>query len=221
MKYATRGGKAFSYVEVLLSPGESVITESGAMASMDQGIDLRSSFNGGFLKALVLRFLGKESLFINRFQNKLQTPGRIYLTKNTPGEIVCKHLENEDIYIQPGAFIASSSGIKFGVRWAGISSFLGGEGLFRLRISGSGLVWYGAFGGVVEKEVNGEYVVDSGHLLSYPTDMKLKIKLAGGIFSSFFGGEGLVLKLEGQGKIQLQTRSLEGLASWLNQRFWG
>jgi uncharacterized protein (AIM24 family) len=43
--------------------------------------------------------------------------------------------------------------------------------------------------------------------------------LAGGIFSSLFGGEGLVLKLKGNGKIKLQTRSLGGLAGWLNPRF--
>jgi len=65
-----------------------------------------------------------------------------------------------------------------------------------------------------------EFIVDSGHLLSYPEGMKLKIKLSGGIFSSFFSGEGLVLKLIGSGKIKLQTRSLGGLAGWLNPKFW-
>jgi len=98
---------------------------------------------------------------------------------------------------------------------------LGGEGLFRLKIYGTGTVWYGAFGSIVEKEVNGTYIVDSGHLLSYPPSIKLRIQLSGGIFSSFFSGEGLVLRLEGSGKIKLQTRSIGGLAGWLNPRFWG
>ena len=84
---------------------------------------------------------------------------------------------------------------------------------------GNGIVFYGAYGAVVEKEVNGEYIVDSGHLLSYPKNIKLNIKLSGGIFSSIFSGEGLVLKLTGQGKIKLQTRSIQGVASWLNSKF--
>ena len=48
--------------------------------------------------------------------------------------------------------------------------------------------------------------------------MKLKIQLAGGVFSSFFGGEGLVTRVEGKGKIVIQTRSLSGLAGWLNPK---
>ncbi len=48
--------------------------------------------------------------------------------------------------------------------------------------------------------------------------MKLKLQLAGGIFSSLFGGEGFVTRVEGKGKIVIQTRSLSGLANWLNPR---
>ena len=32
-----------------------------------------------------------------------------------------------------------------------------------------------------------------------------------------FGGEGLVTRVTGQGRVYLQTRSLEGLASWTNR----
>ena len=74
--------------------------------------------------------------------------------------------------------------------------------------------------GCIETDLDGEYIVDSGHLLSYPKNIKLRIKMAGGIFSSFFSGEGLVLRLEGKGKIQLQTRSIGGVAGWLNPKFY-
>jgi uncharacterized protein (AIM24 family) len=40
--------------------------------------------------------------------------------------------------------------------------------------------------------------------------------LAAGLFSSFFSGEGLVLRLRGPGRVYLQSRSLEALASWVN-----
>ena len=66
------------------------------------------------------------------------------------------------LFLQPGAYIASTPGISFKINWAGFSSWLAGEGFFRLRVRGNGIVFYGAYGAVVEKEVNGEYIVDSG-----------------------------------------------------------
>ena len=211
----------FSFLRVILPPGKEIITESGAMASMDKGIDLDTEFNGGFLKAIIIKLFGKETIFINTFKNESSQDQTLYLTQRAPGEIVAVDLKGESLFIQPGAYIASTPGIKFSLRWAGFSSWLAREGLFRIQISGRGRVWYGSFGAIIEKEVNGEYIVDSGHLLSYPKNMKLQIKLSGGIFSSIFGGEGLVLKLIGRGKIKLQTRSIGGLAGWLNPRFWG
>ncbi|MBT4761578.1 MAG: TIGR00266 family protein [Bdellovibrionaceae bacterium] len=221
MDVKIRGGKAFGFLRVKLQPRELIIAESGAMASKDCAIELRSKFNGGgFIKALLLRFLGKESLFINEFINESGQERHIVLSQPTPGEIIEVELNNETLFIQPGAYMASTAGIKYKISWAGISSFLAREGLFRLRLFGTGQVWYGAYGAVIETEVVGHYIVDSGHLLSYPPNITLKAQLSGGIFSSFFSGEGIVLRLEGRGKIKLQTRSVGGLAGWLNPRFW-
>lgn len=221
MNYEILGTKAFSYVKFNLEKGDSVRTEAGAMASMGKDVELKTKLNGGFFSALVLKFLGKESLFINTFSNDSAKTQDLVVTQPVPGEIVCQEIRGETLYLQPGAYIASTKGISFSINWAGLSSFLAGEGLFRLRVKGHGLVFFGAYGSVLDKEVNGEYIVDSGHLLSYPPDMKLSIKLSGGIFSSFFSGEGLVLKLTGKGKIKLQTRSIGGVASWLNTKFFG
>jgi uncharacterized protein (AIM24 family) len=84
-------------------------------------------------------------------------------------------------------------------------------------VSGHGNVYFGAYGGIIEHEINGEYIVDSGHLVAYEPTMKLKTQLSGGLLSSIFGGEGFVMRVEGKGKIYLQTRNLSGLASWVNK----
>jgi uncharacterized protein (TIGR00266 family) len=120
--------------------------------------------------------------------------------------------------LQPGAYIASTPGIKLGLRWAGLASAIGREGLFKLLVSGTGTVWYGAYGALLEKPVDGEFIVDSSHLVIYEPQLKLKVQLAGGVFSSFFGGEGLVTRVNGSGNIVIQTRSLDGLKNWLNPR---
>jgi len=69
----------------------------------------------------------------------------------------------------------------------------------------------------VEKDVQGEYVVDSGHLVAYEPTLELRLGMAAGIFSSFFSGEGLVMRIRGQGRIYMQSRSMHGLASWINR----
>jgi uncharacterized protein (TIGR00266 family) len=215
-----RGGEAFSYVEVELAPGESITTESDAMSSMDAAIDLTAHFNGGIIKGLLRKYLGDESLFVSRFTNPTQQPRKLTVVQPTPGQIVYRDLSGETFYLQPGAFLACEQGVKLDLSFAGFVSWIAREGLFRIAVSGEGRVWYGAYGALLEQEIDGEYIVDTSHLVAYESGIKLNLQMAGGLFSSIFGGEGLVTRVSGKGKIIIQTRSLSGLASWLNPKFW-
>ena len=218
MKAEIKGGPAFAYMDVELAPGDTITTESNAMSSMDASLELRSRFNGGFFIALLRKFLGGETLFINDFSNPTDLPRRLTLVQPTPGDVRCIELNGNTLYMQPGAFLACTPGVKVGVAFAGFISWLAREGLFRIAVSGSGKVWYGAFGALLEKEIDGEYIVDTSHLVSYEPGIKLKLQLAGGIFSSLFGGEGLVTRVVGKGKIVIQTRSISGITGWINPR---
>jgi uncharacterized protein (TIGR00266 family) len=218
MQTRIEGGPSFSHIHVDLAPGETIVAESDAMASMSAGIDMKARLNGGLFSALAKQFLGGESLFVGEFTNQARRPERITLVQATPGEIHHVELENGTICLQPGAYICSTPGLKLGLRWAGLASFVGREGLFKLQVSGTGMLWYGAYGGLVEKQVNGEYIVDTSHLVAYEPQMKLRVQLAGGLFSSLLGGEGLVTRVQGRGSIIVQTRSITGLAGWLNPR---
>ncbi len=218
MNTSIEGGPVFSHIHVDLDPGETIIAEADAMATMAADLDMEAKFNGGFLPGLGKKFLGGESLFVNHFTNNTQEPKRVTLVQGTPGEIRAVQLNGDSLCFQPGAYICSTPDVKLGVKWAGIGSLIGREGLFKLEASGTGTVWYGAYGTLLDKEVNGEYIVDTSHLVAYEPQMKLKVQLAGGIFSSFLGGEGLVTRIEGTGRIVVQTRSISGLAGWLNPR---
>lgn len=220
MKTEIKGSKAFSYIDVELEPGETLTTESDAMSSMAADLDLTAQLNGGFVKGILRKFLGGETLFISKFTNSTDGNRQLTIVQPTPGEIRSVKLSGEMLYLQPGAFLACTDGVKMGLNWAGFTSLIAREGLFRMVVSGEGTVWYGAYGALVEKEIDGEYIVDSSHLVAYEPSIKLKLQLAGGIFSSFFGGEGLVTRVEGKGKVVIQTRSISGLTSWLNPKFW-
>lgn len=214
------GSSAFQILECELNPNEMITVESGAMASQDVGLMPTTVMNGTFWQALVLKLLGGESFFINHFQNVSSKTQKIHISQTTPGDIQSRQLNGEEIFIETGSFIARTGDIKIKTKWAGFKNLIAGEGLFKLSFKGTGTIWYGCYGAVVEKEINGTYIVDSGHLLMWPPTVKLKLKLAGGLIDSFLSKEGFVLQLEGKGKVQLQTRSVKGLAQWLNARFW-
>jgi uncharacterized protein (TIGR00266 family) len=218
MKATIEGAPAFAHIHVDLAPGESLIAESDAMASMDADLDMTARLNGSLTAAVGKKLLGGESLFVNTFTNNTNSDRRLTLTQGLPGDIRQVDLRGNSICLQPGAYIASTPELKLGVKYAGLASLIGREGLFKLQVEGTGTLWYGAYGGLVEKMVEGEYIVDTGHLVAYDPNMRLKVQLAGGIFASFLGGEGLVTRVEGNGRIILQSRSLSGLAGWLNPK---
>ncbi len=208
---------SFATVFITLKPGESVIAESDAMATMSAGTAMRTRFNGGFFRAVMRKLFGGESLFVNEFSCPEGKPeGELVLTQPTPGDVETLELNGETMYLQKGAFIACTPGVTLKLGWAGFASWFGREGLFRLKLSGRGTVWFGGYGGIFTRDVNGEYLVDTGHLIAYEPGLSLKVGLAGGIFSSLFGGEGFVSRMRGRGKIYMQSRSIDGLAAWTN-----
>jgi len=220
MQVQIKGSPSFAYLDVELGPGETIIAESDAMATMAADLDLDAKLNGGCFGGVLRKFLGGESLFINHFTNKSQAVRHLTLAQGTPGDVRRLDLKGQSFCLQPGAYIASTPGVTLGLQYAGLTSFIAREGLFKLMVGGNGSVWFGAYGGLVEKQVKGEYIVDTSHLVAYAPDLKLKLQLAGGIFSSLLGGEGLVTRVVGNGTIYMQTRSVTGLAGWLNPRLY-
>lgn len=218
MEAEVRDKPAFANIRAELKAGDSIIAESDAMASMSSTIDMSTRWNGGFFSALGRKFFGGESLFVNEFTTA--SSGEIVLTQPFPGDIECIELKGTTMFLQPGAFLACEPTVKLGLGWAGIASFVGREGLFRLKVSGHGKIWFGAYGGIFAREIDSEFVVDTGHLVAYEPTINLRMGMAGGIFSSFFGGEGLVTRVKGPGRIYMQSRSMSGLAAWTNSHLW-
>jgi uncharacterized protein (TIGR00266 family) len=220
MKSSIQGSPSFSHVVVDLGPGESFTAEAGAMQSMSAELEMKAVTNGGFFSALMKKLLGGETFFVNRFLNNGNRELRLVISQDVPGEIIELDLRGgKEICLQRGAWLASTEGVRFKTAWAGFASWLGGEGLIKLKASGEGTIWYGAYGGIIPREVEGELKVDDGHLVAYDSSLKLKIALAGGLFSSLFGGEGFVTRVVGDGTVYIQTRSIKGLAAWLNPKF--
>lgn len=222
MQVQIKGAPTFSHLYVDLAPGETIYAESDAMASMDAGLEAKVGLNGGnILNALIKKFFGGETFFKLYFTNPSGSVKRVILTQPFPGSVIEMPLSGQSLYLEPGSYLASTEGVRLGLRWAGIASFLGREGLFKLEVSGTGRVWFGSYGAIMERTLNGEVIVDSGHLVGYDPTIAIRMQMSGGIFSSVLGGEGLVMRLEGKGRYWIQTRSLSGFARWLNPRLPG
>ena len=212
---------SFAAIFITLAPGESITAEAGAMTSMDGQISMKTEFSGGLFSGLIKKYFGGESLFVNRFINQTQSDLQVVLSQPVIGDIEAVELKtNREICFQPGAYIAHTEGIKFGVAWAGLASWMAGEGLFKLKVSsnGKGIVFFGAYGGITKKKITGDFVVDTGHLVAYEPGVKMSVGMAGGLFGSMTSGEGLVNKLSGNGNIYLQSRSIDGLVKFLSSK---
>ena len=57
-------------------------------------------------------------------------------------------------------------------------------------------------------DVDGEYIVDTGHIVAFEDTLQFRIVKAGrSLIGSFLGGEGLVCKFKGQGKLYCQSHN--------------
>jgi uncharacterized protein (TIGR00266 family) len=218
VKYEIRYKPAFATLFLTLEPGDRLTAEAGAMASMAAKLSMQTALSGGLVPGLLKKFLGGESLFVNTFHNTTSQPQELVLTQSTIGDLGAIELRGNAMCLQPGAYIAHTPGVQMGMQWAGFSSWLAGEGLFKLKLSGTGLVFFGAYGGLTERQVNGEFVVDTGHLVAYEPGIQMNIRMAGGLVGSGTSGEGLINRLSGKGKIYLQSRSTSGLIRFLRPK---
>lgn len=208
---------AFALATISLQAGASISAEAGAMVSMSANVDLKSQMKGGLLGALK-RSVGGESAFVSTFTAE-GGPGEVTLAPATPGDVVGLELQGADYYVQSSSYLAGDSGLKIDTKFGGLKSFLGGEGLFLLHVSGSGLLLVSSFGAISKKNLqHGErYVVDTGHLVAWDASMHYEIRKAArsGFFSTVLSGEGLVAEFTGPGEILIQTRNLRAFASQL------
>ena len=218
MKFDIRYKPAFATVFLTLQPGEQIFAEAGAMASMSGKLSMNTGFFGGLIPGLLKAFLGGESLFLNEFSNNTNSPQEIVLTQSSVGDIMQIQLAGREICLQPGAYIAHTKGTKVELQWAGFASWFAGEGLFKLKLGGNGMVFLGAYGGLTAVEVQDEFVVDNGHLVAYDPAIKMNIGRSGGMLGSITSGEGFINRLTGNGKIYLQSRSVDGLVRFLKPK---
>lgn len=206
-------------VSIVLNKGESVYTQSGGMAWMDNGITMNTNIKGGLMKGIGRMFSG-ESLFMATYTSSLPNQ-EIVFASTFPGKIIELDLvPGQDWICQKSSFLVGEPGVNLSVEWTRRVSagLFGGEGFILQRLSGHGKVFLEVAGSVVKRELKpGEVIkVDTGNVVGFDRQVKYEIETVKGFKNIFFGGEGLFLtKLTGPGTVYLQTLTMQNVASRL------
>jgi uncharacterized protein (TIGR00266 family) len=227
MNHAIEHGPSFAWLKVKLADGDEIQAEAGAMVSRDPQVEMSTHLNAGtragafrvfvaFLVALLRKFLGGETMFVNRFRSS--GPGEVILAPALSGHIIHKQLDaTNKLFVQTGSYLASTGQVDTRVRLTGLRSLLGGEGLVLLECSGPGDLWVNSYGGVLPLQVNGTFTVDTGHIVAFDASLDFNVKSVGGMKSLFLSGEGLVCEFSGQGVVYIQSRNVQALVGWLGR----
>ncbi len=210
-------GDQMPAVSIRLEPGESIYTQSGGMAWMQDGITMETNMKGGFGKALGRMFSG-ESLFMATYT--AQRPAEITLAASLPGEIHAVEVRPDRAYIaQKNAFLCATPGVQISARVNSVKAGLfGGEGFVLQQLTGEGLAFLELDGTIVEYDLApGErLIVDSGNVAFFEAQVGYNAEMVRGFKNILFGGEGLFLTtLTGPGRVWLQTLTASELAGRL------
>ncbi len=215
MEY-TINGTVMQSLEIRLQRGEAVFTESGGMAWMSDGINMKTSGRGGIGKSLG-RVLSGESLFMTTY-TCTAPEGVITFTPEALGKIIPLQLRaGHSMICQKDAFMCAEDSVELAMHFRkrlGTGLF-GGEGFILQKLTGPGTAFVEIIGEVmmVELQAGERLKIDPGHIAMYEPTCDYDITMVKGVMNWLGGGEGLFLAtITGPGKVWLQTMPLSNLA---------
>lgn len=201
---------ANSIAKLTLSAGETVTTEGGSMVAMtgDMKVETTTHKKGkGSIGKALKRMMTGESLFLNHYESG-GNEGTLYLAPALSGDMLHKQLNGETLMVQGASFLAHTENVDMDMSWQGMKNLFSGESMFWIKLSGQGDILLNAFGAIYPVEVDGEFIVDTGHIVAFTDGLNYNISKVGGSWlGSFLGGEGLVCRFKGQGTVWCQSHN--------------
>ena len=218
MQAELKGNPDFGHIHFNLDSGDKILVESGAMAAMDNNLTLETKMTGGIVPAVMRKFLAGESLLQGQY-TATGSAARLVISPSIPGHVMHRQMGEKSVFLTAGSFLACTPGVKIDTVFGGFQAIFSGEGMFFLKVSGTGDLWYNAYGSIIERELSGELIVDTGQVVGWEDGVTWSIERVGDWMSTFFSGEGLVMRFKGSGRVWLQTRNTSGLVSWIAKYF--
>ncbi len=218
-------GTTMPVLEVMLQPGETILSEAGELSWMTQSIQMTThtqmAGGGGFL-GIIKRVAGGGTLFMTEY-SAAGMPGEIAFATKVPGHILPIELgDGQEYMIHRHGFLCATAQVQLGVGFqqslgAGI---FGGDGFLLQKVTGHGTAWVELSGEVIVKDLRpGETLrVHPGHVGAFTGSVSFNITRVPGIKNMIFGGDGLFLAaLTGPGRVWLQTLPIARLAQQIQE----
>ena len=203
-------GPGAAAAQLKLAAGETVTAEAGAMIAMSGNVNITTTTHkkgSGGVMAAMKRMLAGESFFLNHFSSA-SSGSEVWVATTLPGDMMLYELKGENLIVQAGSFVACEHDVNINMGWQGFKSLLSGESMFWLHMQGNGKIVLSSFGAIYAIEVNGEHIVDTGHIVAFNETLDFDITKAGKSWvSSFLGGEGLVCRFKGRGTVWCQSHN--------------
>ena len=200
-----------------LAPGESIVTEKGAMSWMSPNLEMQTK--GGGVGKMFSRALQGEAMFQNIY-TAVGGEGMIAMGSSFPGEIMVIDVAANPVIAQKSSFLASETTVTnemFFRKKVGAGLF-GGEGFIMQKFTGSGKVILEIDGSVMlyELKAGESMLVDTGCLALMDASVNMEIETVKGIGNKLFGGEGFFnTRVTGPGRVWLQTMPVSNLSRML------
>jgi uncharacterized protein (TIGR00266 family) len=221
-------GTVLPVLEVMLDPGESVVSEAGEFSWMSDTIEMATDTGGGtggkgFMGA-VKRAAGGGTFLFNRYTAQAG-PGMVAFAAKLPGKIV-------PIDVAPGSehvchrhgFLAGIPGVEISValQQSFRGGIFGGEGFLLQRVGGTGRAWIELSGEVLAYDLAPGQVMRAhpGHVGLFESSVTFQVQRVPGIANRYLGSDGHhFVVLTGPGRVYLQSMPLPILAGALRPYF--
>jgi uncharacterized protein (AIM24 family) len=217
-------GSILPVLELILEPGEAVVSTHGDLAWMTPNIQLSQTTNtggaGGFMAGLK-RVAGGAGIFLTRYEAS-GAAGMLVLAAKLPGRIFPVEIAAGSEYIvHRHGWLCGTPGISPTVAMQQTfgGAIFGGEGFILQRLEGEGTAWIELSGEVSTYELAAgqSLCVHPGHVGAFHATVSFQTTRMQGVANYMFGDDGHhVVVLTGPGTVWLQSMPLPNLAHALS-----
>jgi len=207
-------------LDVILKKGEAVHLEGGVMAYHDENMTIETTKAAKGLMKSMKRMLAGEKFWMNKYT--AQEDGIVGMAPNYPGDIMhIKIKQGDEWVVFKNGFMGCSPGLQMDTKFKGMKKALIGTGKsFQLVVRAEEQdedMFISALGGFMIRDLDeGETLrIDNDHFVAREQSVDWGHKTVGGVKSTLFSGEGLIIEARGPGKVILQTRSNIAFARWM------
>jgi uncharacterized protein (TIGR00266 family) len=216
-------GSTLPVLEIILDPGEAVISTHGELGWMTSNVQLTQTLNtggGGGIMAGLKRAVGGGGLVLTRYEAS-GAPGMLVLAAKLPGRIFPVEIEPGRGYlVHRHGWLCGTPGISptIALQQSLGGAVWGGEGFILQKLEGEGTAWLELSGEVSTYELAAgqSLVVHPGHVGAFHDSVSFQASRLPGITNRMFGKDGHhIVVLTGPGSVWLQSMPLPIFAASL------